>query len=290
MNKNKLASLFNRNSLLYILTFAVVLLSLQVFFPDVSRTIFGSSLTSYNSGASLKSANLSSKSETSNANYDHTKSIFSILVNNTDYTLGSLRNKVEELEGEVLSWDNNRGTIDQIAELLIRLPKDNFETFAGFLRSESIRVVSENIKNTSYTENAYENLDEKIEKLQSTINTLEDIKTKTEDSVKVMNVQRQIDTVQEDIEAFKARKDFLDLELNTILVQVNLTTDEQALPYLPSDPWSPETVFKKAVRSLLISAQKIGTAAIWLFVYSPIILGVLTILVTLRNLYLRFKR
>jgi hypothetical protein len=53
--------------------------------------------------------------------------------------------------------------------------------------------------------------------------------------------------------------------------------DEYALPYAPDTNWKPETVFKLAVRSLVLNLRGLASAAIWLTVYAALWLPLLLI-------------
>ena len=107
--------------------------------------------------------------------------------------------------------------------------------------------------------------------------TLEKTKAKFEEILEaateiqdILQVQREIINLQAEIDAVIGQQKYLEQSAKLARLTVYLSTDELALPYAPSETWRPVVIFRQAVRSLIYQMRKIGTALIWLAVYSVI--------------------
>jgi hypothetical protein len=86
----------------------------------------------------------------------------------------------------------------------------------------------------------------------------------------LLNVQRELINLQSQIDSLKGQQQYYEKNAEMAKLTIYLSTDELALPYAPSESWRPQVIFKQAVRSLVTSLRKVGTAIIWLAVYSVV--------------------
>jgi hypothetical protein len=90
-------------------------------------------------------------------------------------------------------------------------------------------------------------------------------------------------SLQDQIDVLKGRQKYLEQTAKLSKITVYLSSDEFALPYVPAKPFRPETIFKQAVRSLVLTLRDLAKAGIWIGVYSIVWLPVLVIILLVRK-------
>ena len=119
-----------------------------------------------------------------------------------------------------------------------------------------------------------------LEKNQAKFEDIMDRATNVQD---ILQVQREIFNLQSQIDGIKGQQNYLSKTAQMAKITIFVSTDELALPYSPAEPWRPEAIFKRAVRSLVGTMQGLGTAVIWLAVYSVVWAPALGIFWYLKN-------
>lgn len=196
-----------------------------------------------------------------------TQTDFSLLVKNVTESIKSVKSQAESLGGFMVNSSANYPEGGATGYISVRVPSAKLDSFLESLRGLAVRVVSENITGTDVTDQ-YKDLDSRLSTLAETKATFENIMRQAKTVDEILRVQQSIFQVQDQIDSLKGQKKYLEDTTATSLVSVNLATDELSLPYAPAQPWRPSVIFKTAVRSLVSSLRGLGTAAIWLAVYS----------------------
>jgi len=200
-----------------------------------------------------------------------TKSNFSVLVKDVTDVVEKIKDRVTSLEGYVVNTSINRPEFGESGNIQVRVYRKDLDGFLDFIRGLSVRVVSENISGRDITDQ-YIDIDERVSQLEKTKLRFEQILERAENVTEIMQVQREILNIQDQIDTYKGRLEYMGKASETVLISIYLSTDELGLPYLPEEPWRPQAIFKRAVRSLATNVQKVGTLAIWSVVYLPIII------------------
>ncbi len=200
-------------------------------------------------------------------------SSLSLLVENVRDIQKQIIEKAESFGGYMVdSWLNSpegaeRGTVT------VRVPVEKLDEAISYFGSLSVRVVSENMVGTDVTDQ-YVDIQARLDTLGKTKSKFEEILAKSEEIQDILSAQREIINVQEQIDSLKGRAKYLEKTAQMAKITISLSTDELSLPYAPTEAWRPRVIFKKAVRSLVGSARKAGTAVIWVGVYSVVWLPV----------------
>ncbi len=205
-----------------------------------------------------------------------TTSYFSLMVKDVTGTLNNIKGKIAELKGYVVNVNVDRPELGENASIEFRVPSDQVDNVTAFLRSQAIKVVSENVSGTDITDQ-YTDIKEYLDILTKNKARLEDILTSAKTVNDILLVQNQIFSVQAQIDSYKGQLAYLDGTSSTSLITAYISTDETGLPYSQPLSWRPEVIFKHAVRSLIGTLQGAGSALIWLGVYSVLIVPALTI-------------
>ena len=203
-------------------------------------------------------------------------SYLSLLVKNVRQVQESIIQKAEELGGYMVSSQIDSPYGVDSGSVTVRVPEDKLPQVLQSYRDLSIRVVSENLVGRDVTDE-YVDIGARLETLGKTKAKFEEILSGAEKVTDILQVQRELVALQEQIDSLKGRQQYLEKTAQWSKVTVYLATDELALPYKPSQPWRPKVIFKQAVRSLVKSGRWLGTLAIWLVVYSVILVPVLLI-------------
>ncbi|MEO8581198.1 MAG: DUF4349 domain-containing protein [Patescibacteria group bacterium] len=164
----------------------------------------------------------------------------------------------------------------------IRVPADKLENALQFLRGLSVRVVSENVTGFDVTDQ-FTDTQARLNTLTKTKATFEAMLDKANTVDDILRVQQSILQVQDQIDSLKGQLQYLEKTSQSSLITIYLSTDELALPYSPNEPWRPSVIFKTAVRSLVANLRQVGSAGIWVGVYSPILLIIGAIILVVRK-------
>src|SRR3989338_10482440 len=175
----------------------------------------------------------------------------------------------------ILSWIKNN-------KITVRIPASKLDTTLNFLRGLSIKVVWENVYGEDVTDQ-YEDINAKLATLNKTKARIEALFDQAVEVSDLLGIQQEIINIESQIDSQKGRQNYLEKNAQLARISINLSTDEFSLPYAPSETWRPEAIFKQAVRSLVAQVRKVGTAFIWLAVYSVIWIPVLVLFFYLKR-------
>lgn len=195
---------------------------------------------------------------------------FSLLVKDVTESIDQIKAKVAQVSGFVIDVSIYRGESSESANLTLRIPSDSVDEVTKYLKSVSVKVVSENVSGKDITDK-YVDVETRISELYKVKAKLENIMDNAITSDEMLRVFRQINDINTQIDSYKGQLTYMDKTSSTSKLTVALSTDELSLPYSPAQPWRPEVIFKSAVRSMLGTLQSLGTLIIWLGVYLPII-------------------
>ena len=189
-----------------------------------------------------------------------------------------LNDEVIKLGGFVvnsnISIPDNKGGSGYMS---IRIPTDKVDELKEYIKDSSIRITSISTNSQDVTDQ-YEDNEAKLKTLYKTKAIFEDMLDKAKTVDEILKVQQQILRVQDQIDRIKGQQKYLEEISSTSLVTVNFSTEELELPYNPQNAFSPEAIFKQAVRSLMQTINSILGFIIWIGVYAVIWVPVLLII------------
>lgn len=212
------------------------------------------------------------------------ESTLSLLVKKVAETQKAIQQKAEDLGGYLVDSSISQPEPGEAitGSITIRVPQVKLEETLDYLRTLAVRVVSENISGQDVTDE-YVDIDARLATLLKTKTKFEEILIKAEKVEDILAVQRELISLQQQIDNLKGQQQYLEKSAENSRVTAYLSTDELELPYAPSQAWRPKVIFKQATRSLIASIRKLGSALIWLAVYSVIWLPILLIYWLLRR-------
>lgn len=197
------------------------------------------------------------------------ESYLSLLVDNVVNSQKQIIKKAEELGGYMVNANLDNPQEAATATVIVRVPSEKLDQALDYFRGLSVKVISENLQGQDVTDQ-YVDIEARLLTLLKTKAKFEEIMDKATEIQDILNVQREIINLQSEIDSLKGQNQYLEQSAKMAKLTAYLSTDELALPYAPSESWRPQVIFKQAVRSMMESLRKVGTALIWLAVYSII--------------------
>lgn len=201
----------------------------------------------------------------------------SMVVKDATKMLKEIQSTAERLGGFLVNSSLSRPEESASGTIIVRVPDTKLAEALDAFRGFAVRVVDEQVSGRDVTDQ-YEDLDARLATLEKTKAKFEEIFGRATEIQDILQVQQQIISLQSQIDSVKGQQQYLSQSAKLSKITVYLSTDEFSLPYAPAEPWRPNLVVKLAVRSLVTHLRSLGTAAIWIVVYSVIwgpILGVI---------------
>jgi hypothetical protein len=196
-----------------------------------------------------------------------TDTTISVVVKDVSSSIASIQAETSRLGGYMVNSFMGKPEESASGNITVRVPSDKRDVALEAFRKMGLRVVNESVVGNDVTDE-YEDLDARLEVLNKTKAKFEEILDQANAIPDLLNVQQQLISLQSQIDSVTGRQLYLKQSANLSKITIYLSTDEFSLPYSPSQPWRPDVVFKTAVRSVVLSLRQIGTAIIWLSVYS----------------------
>jgi hypothetical protein len=199
------------------------------------------------------------------------ESYLSLVVKDVGKTQKKIIEATQKLGGFMVQSNLDNPQQAPTATIVIRIPAKKLDQALNDFKKLAVKVVSENISGTDVTEE-YTDIEARLNTLYKTKTKFEEIMEKASRVQDILEVQRELINLQQQIDALVGQKKYLEKNAQLTKITVYLSTDELSLPYVPTESWRPQLVFKQAVRSLILNLRKIATVLIWAFVYSPILI------------------
>jgi len=209
-------------------------------------------------------------------------SYLSLVVQDVTSSLKQLTDFVVSQGGYMVNSNISRPEEGGTATLTVRVPADALDRTLENFKSQSVKVVSQNLTGSDVTDQ-YVNNEERLRILERNKQRFEEIMASAEKIDEILRVQNEIFSLQSQIDSIKGQQEYLKKTSEMALMTVYLSTDELALPFAPAQAFRPELIFKQAVRHLMGSLQSIASLIIWAGVYSIMWVPVVLILLYIRK-------
>lgn len=200
----------------------------------------------------------------------------SMVVKDVAESLKTIQQKAEDLGGYMVNSHLSKPEESASGTVAVRVPEEKLSDALDAFRRAGLRVVDENVSGRDVTDQ-YVDLEARLATLNKTKTKFEEILDRATQVQDLLTVQRELINLQSQIDSVKGQQQYLAQSAKLSKITVYLSTDEFSLPYSPKEPWRPNVVFKLAVRSMVSNLRNIGTALIWIAVYSPIWIPVLIV-------------
>lgn len=204
------------------------------------------------------------------------ESSMSMVVSDVRKTSDEIVAKAQNLGGYMVDSSVTNPEEAPFATVSIRVPADQLKNALDYFRSLAVKVTSENIQGTDVTDQ-YTDITARLETLDKTRAKFEEIMDKASQVQDILTVQRELVNLQDQIDSLKGQQQYLEQTAKLAKITVYLSTDEFALPYVPTNNFRPEVIFKEAVRSLVSNVRNFAGMLIWVVVYGVVWIPLLII-------------
>jgi len=256
-------------------------LFLAILFLDITKSFYGLSPQSL-SLPRLEGGGINVNSMPQNYSYDSAnrsgavqsrlvthEAELSLLVKNVKTTADAIVNYAGTVGGYMVNSSVSNPGESASGTVIIRVPADRLQATLGFLRQQSVQIVSESLTGDDITDQ-YKDIDTRLTTLNAMKKKFEAILEKATTVQDSLPIQQELFSLQDQIDQLIGQKQYLDDSIKYSKITVSLSTDELALPYASDQAWRPGVVFKEAIRSLVGTLRGLGSLAIWLGVYAVI--------------------
>lgn len=210
------------------------------------------------------------------------ESTLSLMVKNVEDSLQEAKVKTMELGGFVVSSRMDSQTEYANGILIVRVPSENADEMIKYLKTKAVKVVDENQSGVDITDQ-YTNVQERIKILNDTKLRFEEIFDKAVTVEEMIRAQNEILNQQSLIDSLMGQQKYMDDASKSVKITAYFSEDEYSLPYSPDDGFNLKTVFKQAVRSLMITLRSLARFVIWVGVFAVIWLPIILLIVIIRR-------
>ena len=198
-----------------------------------------------------------------------------IVVEDTDAALDLIRTLVVDEKGfiaESRRWLTNE---QPYAQVTFRVPASALERAIDALHKMALRIESENRRGEDVTEE-YVDLDARLRNLEATEKELLALMTEVRENrgkaEDILAIYREITSVRAQIESLKGRQQYL--ERMTAMATINLEIRPKEAPraVVTKAKWNPLVTLTKALRGFVEVMQVLADIAIYLLIFSPIVI------------------
>lgn len=180
---------------------------------------------------------------------------------------------VESVEGKVMNEYVTVAADDQAetGTMTVLVPNKQSDKFFETASGAAIKVVDRQVNSYEISQE-YTDLERKLAQYEATYEKVLKYYDKAVSVEELLKIQNQLDQLQQQIDSVKGRKMALDELSNNTQYTLYSSTNEYNLPYVPQGTFEIAKTFKLAVRSLVLTTDKVVTGAIYLLVYVPVVL------------------
>ena len=207
-----------------------------------------------------------------------------MIVRNGDISLvvedvPTARDEIEQLAVGLGGWVVDSNIYGEEEEtrgwISIRVPSEKFDQALTELRALAVRVTSESTSTQDITEE-YVDLESRLRNAEATEDQYLALLGKAEEVEDILSIYEALSRIRYEIEQIKGRMQYLEQKSAMSLISVSLVPEVSLGPLVPPG-WSASESLNSAIRGLTTFGQGLGTAFIWIGIFSPIwgtILGV----------------
>ena len=196
----------------------------------------------------------------------------SIAVDDIDGTVENVDTILAKYEGETLSMQDNGKGKERGVVLSLRVEETDFDAFYQELKDLDGEYEYSNISSNDVTETVLD-MEARLKNLKSVETQYLSILKKATTVSDTLAVQRGLTTVRSEIEYLESSLDNMERQTDYSTVYLTITQSSTGSS-LTDEEWRPSGILKDASRALVDFAKFLGTAIIWVLVFSPVIAAV----------------
>ena len=150
----------------------------------------------------------------------------------------------------------------------IRIPSEKFDQTLAELSALAVRVTSESTSTEDITEE-YVDLESRLRNAEATESQYLALLNQAEEVEDILKIYDALSRVRYEIEQIQGRMQYLEQISAMSQISVNLVPEVSLGPLVPPG-WNASEALNSAIRGLTTFGQGLGTAFIWIGIFSPI--------------------
>jgi len=192
----------------------------------------------------------------------------SLVVEDVPGARDEINQLASRLGGFVVNSNIYGGGEEMRGWISIRVPSDKFDQAMGELRALAVRVRSESVSTKDITEE-YVDLNSRLRNAEATESQYLALLERAEEVEDILRIYEALSRIRYEIEQIRGRIQYLEQVSAMSLISINLEPAIALGPLVPPG-WSASESLNRAVRGLTTFGQGLGTAFIWIGIFSPI--------------------
>ncbi len=196
----------------------------------------------------------------------------SVAVDSIDETVQGVDTILEKYKGETLGMQDSGKGKERGVALTLRVKEKDFESFFQELKDLDGEYLYSTISSSDVTETVLD-MEARLKNLKSVEAQYLSILKKATTVNDTLAVQRELTTVRNEIEYLESSLENMERQTDYSIVQITITQSSTGSS-LTDEEWRPLGILKDASRALVDLAKFLGTAIIWVLVFSPLIAAV----------------
>ena len=196
----------------------------------------------------------------------------SIAVDDIDGTVENVDTILAKYKGETLSMQDSGKGKERGVVLALRVEETDFDAFYQELKNLDGEYEYSNISSNDVTETVLD-MEARLKNLKSVETQYLSILKKATTVSDTLAVQRELTTVRSEIEYLESSLDNMERQTDYSTVYLTITQSSTGSS-LTDEEWRPAGILKDASRALVDFAKFLGTAIIWVLVFSPVVAAV----------------
>jgi hypothetical protein len=195
----------------------------------------------------------------------------SILVEDTDVMLERLQQIVTQHGGYVSELNRWLSNEQPYANVTLRIPAENLEEALGSVREGAIRVDNETSSGDDVTEE-YTDLSARLRNLEATetelLALLTEVRQNRGRAEDILAIHNRITEIRGQIESLKGRVQYLERMTALATIRIEIRPRTQTGTIIQTATWNPLVTAGNALRALVQVLQELVNLAIWVVVFS----------------------
>ncbi len=196
----------------------------------------------------------------------------SIAVDDIDGTVENVDTILAKYKGETLGMQDSGKGKERSVALTLRIKEADFDSFYQELKNLDGEYEYSTISSNDVTETVLD-MEARLKNLKSVETQYLSILKKATTVSDTLAVQRELTTVRSEIEYLESSLDNMERQTDYSTVYLTITQSSTGSS-LTDEEWRPSGILKDASRALVDFAKFLGTAIIWILVFSPVVAAV----------------
>ena len=188
---------------------------------------------------------------------------------------------VSKYDGKIVSETDSGYGRDRYVYMNIRVADDKYTDVYNELKDFDGKLLNSSSNEEDVTQE-YVDLQARLDNLQNTEKQLTGILSTAKTVEDTLAVYTELNSIRGQIESLQANIKYLDEKTDYSIISLTIAQSSTGIN-VDEDKWVPVGIFKEALSALVSFVKGLGSVAIWVVVFSPVILIPVLVFVMLKK-------